>query len=143
MTFREASSDEQRPPDRIETATIINPATTALLQELSAIRMLLAEIRSNAERQEVPAPGMFRIPMQTHVRIRSESVLVFPAVAGTYSIQVGTDKRVTFKCAADGMLFMPLRVTFERGIRVAIVDSTGAEAAATDILDSFILGYPE
>lgn len=143
MTFREASSDEQKPPDTIETPTILNPATSALLRPLEAIRMLLAEIRSNAERDEVPAPGMFRLPLVTSVRVRSTHVIILPTTAATYALRVGTENRINFATAANGILDIPLAGTFDRGIRVSIVTSAGVDVTPAEIADAFLFGYPE
>ena len=141
--FREATSDEQKPPDRIETATVMNPATSVLVRELSAIRMLLSEIRSNAERDEIPAPSMFRLPLLTHVRIRSTHVVILPATAGTYSLRVGTENRINFAAAANGVIDIPVAATFERGIQVSILTAAGVAVTAAEIADAFIFGYPE
>lgn len=144
MTFREATSDEQKPPDAYTEPTVLNPATSALLQELAAIRTLLGEIHRNGERDEVPAPAMFRLPLLTHVRIRATAITIMPAAAGTYAVRVGTENRITFVAPANGVISIPAEITFERGIEIDIVvAATKVRTTSAEIADAFIFGYPE
>lgn len=148
MTFREASSDEQKPPDEIETPVIVNPATSALIQELSAIRALLQEIRSNAERQEVPAPSAFHFfpqPWLSHVRLRTTNIVICPAAAVAVGVKIGTN--VAYRVAgASGAIGLSTEITIERGTTVELINLTTGLPIPDDLslmLDAYILGYPE
>lgn len=148
MTFREASSDEQKPPEQIETPVLVNPATSALLQELSGIRMLLQEIRSNAERNEVPAPSAFHFFPQawlSHVRLRTTNIVICPAAATSFGIKVGTN--IAYRVAgATGAIALATEITIERGTTVELIDLTTGLPIPDDLsqaLDAYILGYPE
>lgn len=144
MKYDEASSGAQEPPHQIEAPVIINPATSALLAELQGIKSLLREIRSNAEREEVPAPAEIEIPFQTNVRVRSMQVQIFPAAAGTWAFMVGTARRRTFVTVASGVIAFDFKQTVERGVRVAIIDTaTGQEVTAAQIASAIMSGYPE
>jgi len=115
-----------------------------MLQALSALTETLAQIAKNTERQEAPAPGLFRLPLQTSVRIRATGLVILPAAAGTYRFMVGTAPLVTFVAPANGVLG-PIRlpVTIERGLQLEIITAAGVRVTAAEIADQFLLGYPE
>lgn len=144
MRRDEATSGQQEPPHNVESSVVVTPVTSAVIRELAAIRALLQEIRSNAEREEVPAPAEFEMPFQTNVRIRAEMVQIFPAAAGTFALMVGTARRRTFVTPANGSISFTFKQTIERGIRIALIDTaTGAEVTTAQIASAFVTGYPE
>lgn len=144
----EAPSGAQEIPSRIETPTILNPATSVLVKELSAIRMLLAEIRSNAERDEVPAPAAFHFfpqPWLSHVRLRTTNIVICPAAVANFGVKIGTSMAYRVRGSA-GAILLATEVTIERGTTVELIDLATGLAPPNDnslALDAYILGYPE
>lgn len=139
-----ASSEAQVNPPQVTDVLPLNPATSLLLQAFGELQKTLAQISKNTERQEEPAPGLFRLPLQTSVRIRATGLVILPAAAGTYRLMVGTAPLVTFVAPANGVLGpIKLPVTIERGVQLEILTAAGVRVTAAEIADQFLLGYPE
>lgn len=120
-----------------------DPASAAIVAQLTRQTELLAEIAQAGERREKPAPGIWHLPFTTHVRIRAMQFNVSRNGAGTLDIalRVGANDVVKWRVASIIQLDN-LYITVDRGQQVDVIDlATGAPVA--DLLDAWITGYPE
>lgn len=115
-----------------------DPASAAIVAQLTRQTELLVQIAEAGERKEAPAPGQFRTPFVSHVRVRATDWII--AVDGAAVIQLvsGALPIITVEFPAADTRVIPIPVTFDRGTNVAVT-ATGAGT----VVDSVINGYPE
>lgn len=115
-----------------------DPASAAIVAQLTRQTELLVQIAEAGERKEAPAPGQFRTPFVSHVRVRGTDWIIAVDGACVVELVSGALPILTVEFPQADTRVIPIPVTFDRGTNVAAT-ATGVGA----IVDSVINGYPE
>lgn len=116
-----------------------DPASAAIVAQLQRQTELLVQIAEAGERKEAPAPGQFRTPFTSHVRVRATKWILSVSGACVVQLTSGALPILTVQLAAADTREFPIPVTLDRGTNVAVTVVSGAGT----IVDSVINGYPE
>lgn len=121
----------------------LNPATTALLAALAAVKDSVDNVRETLERRENQSPGLQRLSstvFSTSKRFRVTHFVLSVSAAGVYGLRVGTSDVFQVQTAGADTIAIPLPITIDSGKEISI------SGTAVNITDAFIVGftdYPE